>query len=116
MHGGDRRQDDDNQRVRGAHDESFTVHPRRMARHCARSVPQSSDQTRFRTRFSTRVGKIAIRLLRVKEETGAARLAENPLSEQFERELRPVPELVGLPRTVLPAAIEKQGARTPNVQ
>jgi hypothetical protein len=65
---------------------------------------------------SKTIGKIAIRLLRVKEETGAARLAENPLSEQFERELRPVAELVGLPRTVLPAAIEKRGARTPNVQ
>ena len=33
---------------------------------------------------------------------------------QFERELRPIAELVGLPDSVLPEAIEKRGARTPS--
>ena len=37
------------------------------------------------------------------------------LSTQFEREVRPVAELVDLPQSALPDAIEARGARTPKV-
>lgn len=60
------------------------------------------------------IGQIAVRLHRVKQEARADRLGEMPLTEQFERELRPIAELVGLPDSALPEAIEKRGARTPN--
>lgn len=60
------------------------------------------------------IGKIAVRLHRVKEEAGADRIGDAPLGEQFEREMRPVAELVGLPDSVLPEAIERRGGRTPN--
>jgi hypothetical protein len=59
------------------------------------------------------IGQIAVRLHRVKEETRADRLSPSPLGAQFERELRPVAEVVGLPDSALPEAIEKRGARTP---
>lgn len=61
------------------------------------------------------IGKITIRLLRVKEEAQAKRLGDVPLSTQFERQLRPVAELTGLPKSVLPEAIEERGARTPTL-
>jgi hypothetical protein len=60
------------------------------------------------------IDQIAVRLHRVKEEAHADRLSAAPLGRQFERELRPIAELVGLPDSVLPEAIEKRGARTPN--
>ena len=60
------------------------------------------------------IGQIAVRLHRVKEEARADVLSEMPLGKQFERELRPIAELVGLPDSALPEAIEKRGARTPN--
>lgn len=59
------------------------------------------------------IDKITVRLLRVKEEARAERLGGMPLSTQFERELRTVAELVGLPESALPQAIEARGARTP---
>jgi hypothetical protein len=59
------------------------------------------------------LGEITVRLLRVKEEAQADRVGEVPLSTQFEREVRPVAELVGLPESALPQAIDKRGARTP---
>lgn len=59
------------------------------------------------------IGQIAVRLHRVKEEAGADRLSAAPLGAQFEREVRPVAELVGLPDSVLPEAIERRGGRTP---
>jgi hypothetical protein len=61
------------------------------------------------------LGKITVRLLRVKEEAQADRVGEVPLSTQFEREVRPVAELVGLPESTLPRAIDKRGARTPRL-
>ena len=60
------------------------------------------------------IGEIAVRLHRVKEEARADRLSLSPLAAQFERELRPIAELVGLPDSTLPEAIEKRGARTPS--
>jgi hypothetical protein len=61
------------------------------------------------------IGKIAVRLHRVKEQAQADRLSNAPLSSQFAREMRPVFELVGLPESALPEAIERRGARTPKV-
>lgn len=57
------------------------------------------------------IGRIRVTLHRVKEEARADALGEMPLATQFERELRPVAELVGLPDSVLPEAIEKRGGR-----
>jgi len=57
------------------------------------------------------IGRITVTLHRVKEEPRAEALGEMPLATQFERELRPVAELVGLPDSVLPEAIEKRGGR-----
>jgi hypothetical protein len=61
------------------------------------------------------IGSIAIRLHRVKEEARATRLGPEALAAQFPREMRPVAELVGLPESVLPEAIEARGGRTPSV-
>jgi hypothetical protein len=62
---------------------------------------------------SDTIGKIVVRLHRVKEEASIQRLDRAPLGTQFEREIRPIAELVGLPESVLPEAIEKRGGRTP---
>lgn len=59
------------------------------------------------------LGRITVRLLRVKDEAQAERVGDVPVSAQFERELRPVAEVVGLPESALPKAIERRGARTP---
>jgi len=59
------------------------------------------------------IGQITVRLHRVKEEARAEALGEMPLGKQFERELRPIAELVGLPDSVLPDAIERRGGRAP---
>ena len=61
------------------------------------------------------LGKITVRLLRVKEEAHADTVGDAPLSVQFERAVRPVAELVGLPASALPEAIEKRGGRTPSL-
>jgi hypothetical protein len=61
------------------------------------------------------IDQITVRLHRVKEEARADVLGEMPLGKQFEREVRPIAELVGLPDSALPEAIEKRGARTPSV-
>lgn len=61
------------------------------------------------------IGEIAVRLHRVKEEARADRLGDAPLAARFAREMRPVAELVGLPESVLPDAIERRGGRTPSV-
>jgi hypothetical protein len=60
------------------------------------------------------IGKMAVRLLRVKDETRTDRLGSTPLTRQFERQIRQVAEIVGLPISVLPKAIEERGGRTPN--
>ena len=60
------------------------------------------------------IGEIAVRLHRVKEEARTDQLGEAPLAMQFARELRPIAELVGLPDSVLPEAIERRGGRTPS--
>jgi hypothetical protein len=59
------------------------------------------------------IGRITLRLHRVKEEARFHHPTSAPLGERFEREMRPVAELVGLPESVLPDAIERRGARTP---
>src|SRR5262249_3669217 len=61
------------------------------------------------------IGEITVRLHRVKEEARAERVGTMPLGVQFEREMRPVAELVGPPDSVLPEAIRKRGGRTPQV-
>ncbi len=61
------------------------------------------------------ISRIAIRLHRIKEEARATRLGTEPLATQFSREVRPMAELVGLPASVLPEAIEARGGRTPSV-
>jgi hypothetical protein len=61
------------------------------------------------------IDRIAIRLHRVKEEARTDRLGAAPLADQFTRQVRPVAELVGLPATVLPEAIEERGGRTPGI-
>jgi hypothetical protein len=60
------------------------------------------------------IGRIAVRLHRVKEEARVDRLGTTSLGRQFEREMRPIAELVGLPESVLPEAIEQRGGRTPS--
>ena len=61
------------------------------------------------------IGRIRVILHKVKEEARAPRLGPEPLARQFERQMRPVAELVGLPDTALPAAIAARGGRTPSV-
>jgi len=61
------------------------------------------------------IGKMAVRLYRLKDEARTDRLGSAPLAQQFERQLRQVAELVGLPASVLPEAIEERGGRTPSV-
>lgn len=59
------------------------------------------------------IGDIAVRLHRVKGESRADRLTAERLDIQFEREMRQVAELRGLPEAALPEAIARRGARTP---
>jgi hypothetical protein len=61
------------------------------------------------------IDRIAVRLYRVKEEARADRLGAAPLVRQFARDVRPVAELVGLPASALPQAIEERGGRTPGL-
>ena len=61
------------------------------------------------------ISAITLRLHRIKEEARTDRLGSEPLAVQFPREMRPVGELVGLPESVLPAAIDARGGRTPSV-
>jgi hypothetical protein len=61
------------------------------------------------------IGRIAVRLYRVKNEARTDRLTAAPLAQQFEREIRQIAELVGLPSSVLPEAIEARGGRTPSL-
>jgi hypothetical protein len=64
---------------------------------------------------SDTIKRIAVRLHRVKGEARAERMSGASLRTLLEREMRPVAELVGLPDSVLPRAIEQRGARTPSV-
>lgn len=59
------------------------------------------------------IGDVTVRLHRVKGEARTERLTEQPLTVQFEREMRPVAELVGLPESALPERINARGGRTP---
>jgi hypothetical protein len=61
------------------------------------------------------IGRIAVRLHRAKDEARTDRLGSAPLAHQFPREIRQVAELVGLPASVLPEAIEERGGRTPTI-
>ena len=60
------------------------------------------------------IGDVAVRLHRVKGEARAEVLSGEPLAVQFEREMRPLGELRGLPESALPEEIERRGGRTPN--
>lgn len=59
------------------------------------------------------IGEVTVRLHRVKGEARTERLGDQPLTVQFEREMRPVAELRGLPESALPERIEARGGRTP---
>jgi hypothetical protein len=61
------------------------------------------------------IGDIRVVLHRVKEEARTPRLGTAPLGRQFERQMRPVAQVVGLPESTLPAAIVARGGRTPTV-
>lgn len=61
------------------------------------------------------IGKIAVRLYRLKDAARTDRLGSAPLARQFERQVRQISELVGLPASVVPEAIEERGGRTPSV-
>jgi hypothetical protein len=61
------------------------------------------------------IGDIRVVLHRVKEEARTPRLGTAPLGRQFERQLRPIAQVVGLPESALPAAIAARGGRTPTV-
>jgi hypothetical protein len=61
------------------------------------------------------IGKMTVRLYRLKEEVRTARLDTATLADQFEREVREVAELVGLPKSVLPEAIASRGGQTPAI-
>jgi hypothetical protein len=58
---------------------------------------------------------MVVRLYRLKDEARTDRLGSAPLTQQFERQIRQIAELVGLPASVLPEAIEKRGGRTPSI-
>jgi hypothetical protein len=55
---------------------------------------------------------IRVRLHRVDEPTAVPRLGSAPLATQFEGRMTPTAELVGLPDSALPEAVEARGART----
>ncbi|HZX01489.1 hypothetical protein [Kribbella sp.] len=59
----------------------------------------------------TRAG-IHVRLHRIDEPTTTTHVGAAPLATQFEGRLTPVAELVGLPESALPEAIDSRGART----
>lgn len=61
------------------------------------------------------ISRVRVSLHRVTEETRAPRLGPESLLLQFERQLRPVADLEGLPESALPEAIEARGGRTPRV-
>jgi len=61
------------------------------------------------------IGRITVRLYRVKDEARTDRLGAASLAQQFERQIRQIAELVGLPASVLPEAIEARGGRTPSL-
>jgi hypothetical protein len=58
------------------------------------------------------IGDVRLTLHRIKEPIVAERVDERRLGDQFEKRVRPLAELVGLPDSVLPAAIARRGART----
>ena len=58
------------------------------------------------------IGGIRVRLHRVEEPASTDRLRSAPLEAQFEGQVSPVAELVGLPDSVLPEAIAARGGRT----
>ena len=61
------------------------------------------------------IGRVRLTLHRLTEAAHAPRLGDEPLASQFEREVRPIAELTGLPESALPAAIEERGDRAPSV-
>jgi hypothetical protein len=60
------------------------------------------------------IAAMRLTLHRIKEPLNAECLDGRRLTAQFEKRLRPIAELAGLPTSVLPAAIERRGARTPS--
>jgi len=64
---------------------------------------------------SNTIGRITLRIYRIKEEARVDRLGDAPLGRQFQREMRPIAELVSLPESVLPEEIERRSGRSPSV-
>lgn len=57
------------------------------------------------------VARVELTLHRIKGEARAERLGTEPLTEQFSREVRPVARLRGLPESVVPEALVREGKR-----
>jgi len=60
------------------------------------------------------IGRVRLTLHRLTDVAHAPRLGDEPLASQFEREVRPIAELEGLPESALPASIEERGDRAPS--
>jgi hypothetical protein len=60
------------------------------------------------------IGRVRLTLHRLTDVAHAPRLADEPLTRQFEREVRPIAELEGLPESALPASIDERGDRAPS--
>ena len=80
-----------------------------------RDVAEFMARVPARELTSETIGRVRVTLHRVTEETRAPRLGPEPLQRQFERQLRPVAELEGLPESALPEAIDARAGRTPTV-
>ena len=61
------------------------------------------------------IGEVAVRLHRVKGEARADVLTGERLDKQFERQMRPVAEMRGLPPSALPEEIERRRGHTPRL-
>ncbi|GAA3101501.1 hypothetical protein JOF29_003288 [Kribbella aluminosa] len=84
--------------------EGHHVTPREIYEFTAR-IPAADVTAESRT-------GIQVRLHHIDEPTSTVHLGAAPLAAQFEGRMTPVAELVGLPESALPEAIEARGART----
>lgn len=58
------------------------------------------------------IGAVQVRLHRLVESATGVRVGAQPLGAQLHERVEPVAELIGLPESVLPEAIEARGGRT----
>lgn len=62
------------------------------------------------------VGRVELTLHRVKSEARAERLGNQSLEIQFERDVRPVARLRGLPESIVPEVLARTGKRAANAE